>query len=122
MTFVLDAPVSHYRRPFKIREIKKLITTSANVKYNPFNEMNKKTYLQCIPLCFGVSSSLYWFFWLYCITTATPFKRRPKQSVVSQAVHTICVSSQLLFYSKCSRFTVCFTYSDTSLSMCINQC
>ena len=31
------------------------------------------TYLQCIPLHFGVCSSFYCFFWLYCITTVTPF-------------------------------------------------
>ena len=30
---------------------------------------------------------------------------------------TIC----LLFYSKCSGFTVCLTYSDMSLTMYINQ-
>ena len=33
-----------------------------------------------------------------------------------------CVCNRLLFYSKCAGFTVCFTYSDISLSMCINQC
>ena len=36
----------------------------------------KKTYLQCIPLCFGVCLSFYWFFWLYCITAVTPFIER----------------------------------------------
>ena len=85
---------------------------TANVKYNPVNEMNKKTYLQCFPLCFGVSLSLYWFLWLFCITTSTPFKRRPKQSVESQGGHRICVSSRLLFYSRCTGFTVCLTYSE----------
>ena len=28
---------------------------------------------------------------------------------------------RLLFYSNCPGFTVCFTYSDVSLTMCINQ-
>ena len=32
--------------------------------------------LRCIPLCFGVSVVLFLVFWLYCITTVTPFKRR----------------------------------------------
>ena len=36
----------------------------------------KKTYLQCIPLRFGVSLSFYWFFWLHCVTTVTPFVER----------------------------------------------
>ena len=36
----------------------------------------KKTYLQCIPLRFGVCLSFYWFFWLYCITAVTPFTER----------------------------------------------
>ena len=36
----------------------------------------KKTYLWCIPLCFGVCLSFYCFFWLYCITTVTPFIRQ----------------------------------------------
>ena len=38
-----------------------------------------------------------------------------------QGAHTICLRSRLLFYSKCSGFTVCFTYSDMSLTMYINQ-
>ena len=41
--------------------------------------------------------------------------------VGSQGAHTICLCSWLLFYSKCTGFTVCFTYSDISLTMCINQ-
>ena len=35
--------------------------------------------------------------------------------------HNLFVSSRLLFYSKCSGFTVCLTYSDMSLTMYINQ-
>ena len=35
--------------------------------------------------------------------------------------HKICLCSRLLFYSKCTGFTVCFTYSDISLTMDINQ-
>ena len=35
--------------------------------------------------------------------------------------HTICVCNRLLFYSKCTGFTVCLTHSDMSLSMRINQ-
>ena len=39
-----------------------------------------------------------------------------------QGAHTICLYSRLLFYSKCTGFTVCFTYSDISLTMyIINQ-
>ena len=33
----------------------------------------QKTYLQCIPLHFGICLSFYWCFWLYCVTTVTPF-------------------------------------------------
>ena len=36
----------------------------------------KKTYLQSIPLRFGVCLSFYWFFWLYCVTAVTPFIER----------------------------------------------
>ena len=36
----------------------------------------KKTYLQCIPLHFGICLSFYWCFWLYCVTTVTPFIER----------------------------------------------
>ena len=43
-------------------------------------------------------------------------------AVYAQGAHTICVCFRLLFYSTCTGFTVCFTYSDISLSMCINQC
>ena len=35
--------------------------------------------------------------------------------------HTICLCSRLLFCSKCTGFTVCLTYNDTSLTMYINQ-
>ena len=41
--------------------------------------------------------------------------------VSSQGAHTIGLCSRLLFYSKCTGFTVCFTYSDISLTMYINQ-
>ena len=34
---------------------------------------------------------------------------------------TICLCSRLLFYSKCTGFTVCLTYTDISLTMYINQ-
>ena len=34
---------------------------------------------------------------------------------------TQCVCNRLLFYSKCTGFTVCFTYNDISLSVYINQ-
>ena len=37
------------------------------------------------------------------------------------APHNVCVCIRLLFYSKCTGFTVCFTYNDISLSMYINQ-
>ena len=43
------------------------------------------------------------------------------QGTKPQGAHTICLCSRLLFYSKCTRFTVCFTYSDISLNMYINQ-
>ena len=39
----------------------------------------------------------------------------------STGAHTICLCSRLLFYSKCTGFTVCFTYSDISLTMYVNQ-
>ena len=41
--------------------------------------------------------------------------------VPPQAVHTICLGSRLLCYSKCTRFTVCLTYSHISLTVYINQ-
>ena len=34
---------------------------------------------------------------------------------------TQCVGNRLLFHSKCTGFTVCFTYNDILLSMYINQ-
>ena len=37
----------------------------------------------------------------------------------TQDAHTMCVSNRLLFYSKCTGFTVCFTYNDISVSMYI---
>ena len=33
----------------------------------------------------------------------------------------MCVRSRLLFYSKCTGFTVCFTYNDIWLSMYIKS-
>lgn len=36
----------------------------------------KKTYRQCIPLCFGVCLLFHWIFRLNCRTTVTPFIRR----------------------------------------------
>ena len=42
-------------------------------------------------------------------------------NVTSQGAHTICLCSRLLFYTKCTGFTVCFSYSDISLTMYINQ-
>ena len=33
----------------------------------------QKTYLQCIPLHFGICLSFYWCFWLYWVTTVTSF-------------------------------------------------
>ena len=39
----------------------------------------------------------------------------------TQGARTICLCSRLLFYSECTGFTVCFTYSDISLTMYINQ-
>ena len=38
-----------------------------------------------------------------------------------QGTHTIGLCIRLLFYSKCTGFTVCFTYGDISLTMHINQ-
>ena len=52
-------------------------------------------------------------FWLNAVLNA---EGRP------QGTHTMCVCNSLLFYSKCSGFTVCFIYNDISLSMYINQC
>ena len=42
-------------------------------------------------------------------------------NVLPQGAHTIGLCSRLLFYSKCTGFTVCFTYSDISITMYINQ-
>ena len=42
-------------------------------------------------------------------------------TVEPQGTHTICLCCRLLFYSKCTGFTVSFTYSDISLTMYINQ-
>ena len=39
----------------------------------------------------------------------------------AQGARTICLGSRLLFYSKCTRFTVCLTYSHISLTVYINQ-
>ena len=36
----------------------------------------QKAYLQCIPMHFGICLSFYWCFWLYCVTTVTPFIER----------------------------------------------
>ena len=47
--------------------------------------------------------------------------RLPQKFVQPQGAHTICLCSRLLFYSKCTGFTVCFTYSGISLTMYINQ-
>ena len=41
--------------------------------------------------------------------------------VTPQGAHTICLCSRLLFYSKCTRFTVCLTYSEISLTTYRNQ-
>ena len=38
-----------------------------------------------------------------------------------QGACTICLGSHLLFYSKCTRFTVCLAYSHVSLTVYINQ-
>ena len=38
-----------------------------------------------------------------------------------RGTHTICLGSRLLFYSKCTRFTVCLTYTHISLTVYINQ-
>ena len=38
-----------------------------------------------------------------------------------QGACTICLGSRLLFYRKCTRFTVCLTYSHISLTVYINQ-
>ena len=43
------------------------------------------------------------------------------QNDLPQGAHTICLCSRLLFYSKCTRFTVCLTYSHISLTVYINQ-
>ena len=45
----------------------------------------------------------------------------PSHSVLAHGLHTICLCRRLLFYSKYTGFTVCFTYSDISLTMYINQ-
>ena len=75
MTFLLDASVSRYRRPLKIRdfvwEIKYWdLRTLNNVKSNfSFNEINKKDTCDIFH-CVSVSACCFtvFFFWLYCIT------------------------------------------------------
>ena len=45
-------------------------------------------------------------------------------SRVNQLNHrepTQCECNRLLFYSKCTGFTICFTYNDITLSVHINQ-
>ena len=44
-----------------------------------------------------------------------------KEQVCAQGTHTIYLGSRLLFYSKCTRFTVCLTYSHISLTVYISQ-
>ena len=39
----------------------------------------------------------------------------------TKGAHTICLCSRLLFYTKCTGFTVCITYTDISLTLHINQ-
>ena len=41
--------------------------------------------------------------------------------LITGGPHNLCVQP-MLFYSKCSGFTVCLAHSDISLSMYINQC
>ena len=55
---------------------------------------------------------------LYLLHAFTPISG---SGLKPQGAGTICLCSRLLFYSKCSGFTVCLTYSDTSLTMYINQ-
>ena len=81
MTFLLDASVSRYRRPLKIRdfvwEMKYWdLRTLNNVKSTfSFNEIKKdlpaiySTVFRCLLV-------VLLGFWLYCITTVTPFIRR----------------------------------------------
>ena len=84
MTFLVDASVSRYRRSLKIWdfvwEIKYWdLRTLNNVKSNfSFNEINKKdvpaiysTVFRCLLVVL-----LFFFFWLYCMTTVTPFIRQ----------------------------------------------
>ena len=76
MTFLLDASVSRYRRPLKIRDFVWEITywdlrTLNNVKSNfSFNEINTKDTCDIFH-CVSVSACCFtvvFFFWLYCIT------------------------------------------------------
>ena len=51
--------------------------------------------------------------------------KRPIKCVAimtTESPHDLSVCNRLLFYGKCTGFTVCVTYSDISLSMSINQC
>ena len=52
---------------------------------------------------------------------AAPMSNNATDPVEPQGAHTMCLCSRLLLYSKCTGFTVCFTYSDVSLTMYINQ-
>ena len=63
VTLLLNAPVSRYRRPLKIRdfvwEIKYWDLRTLNLIFLSMKWI-KKTYLRCIPLCFSVSLLLGW--------------------------------------------------------------
>ena len=82
MTFLLDASVSRYRRSLKIWdfvwEIKYWdLRTLNNVRSNfSFNEINKKDCDIFHRVSVSACRFTVCFFWLYCITTVTPFIRR----------------------------------------------
>ena len=84
MTFLLDASVSRYRRPLKIRDLVWELKywdrrTLNNVKSDfSFNEMNKKDLPAMYSTVFRCQLVvlLFFFLCLYCITTVTPFIRR----------------------------------------------
>ena len=93
MTFLLDASVSRYGRPLKIRDFVWRIQcwdlrTLNNVKSNfSFNEVSKKklpAIHSTVFRCLLVVKLFFFFFLPYCITTVTPFIRRSlKRSKIS---------------------------------------
>ena len=90
VTFLLDASVSRYRRSLKIRdflwEIKCWdLRTLNNVKSSfSSNEINEKDLPAIYSTVFRCLLVILQVFWLYCITTVTPFIRRREKGHLAE--------------------------------------